>query len=349
MGHHSTHTTILSSLLVLVLSGCATTLPGGPGPHAVEALPSAIAEPFCYPPARIDATIERVEEKRRFTFYRGSFGSGLPDDPDPAPITFEWYQPAGVDKAPVALVLPILNGRKHIVRPFATYFAKRGYAAIIVDSRQRTTLETDILEPQAAVRQAVRRHRRVLDWAETEPSLDTGRVAVFGASLGGFNALFLAALDDRVQAVVPALAAADLPYVFAHSDENRIAEAFVSVREQLDISADALENRIRERLDTDTATLAPYLDPGRVLMVVAKRDTAVPVAKQLELRELLGKPAAIQLPTGHVTAAAYVLYLRRRVVEFFDATLREPAASVVMLGPDSCLGAASESIMREGA
>lgn len=338
---------LLALLAMLVVSGCATTLPGDDAPRDVDVLPAALAEPFCYPGAAVDATIELVETKRHFRFYEGRFDSGLPDDPDPAPITFEWYQPVGVGKAPVALVLPILNGRKHIVRPFATYFAKHGYAAIIVDSRQRTTLEADILEPQAAILQAVRRHRRVLDWAESEPSLDAGRVVVFGASLGGFNAFFLSALDERVKAVVPALAAADLPYVFANSTENRIAEAFTNVREELDISGEALESRMRERLDTDTAALAPYLDPDRVLMVVAKRDKAVPVAKQLELRELLGTPEAIQLPTGHVTAAAYVLYLRRRILEFFDTTLEQPGVSVVTLSPDSCLAAGRASIIGE--
>ena len=129
--------------------------------------------------------------------------------------------------------------------------------AIIVDSRQRSTLEADILEPQAAILQAVRRHRRVLDWAESEPSLDAGRVVVFGASLGGFNAFFLSALDERVKAVVPALAAADLPYVFANSTENRIVEAFTNVSEELDISGEALESRMRERLDTDLREQRP--------------------------------------------------------------------------------------------
>ena len=155
-------------LSLVVLFGCATTIPPPVAERTPELLPAALGDAFCYPPRPVAANVELVEEKSKFRFYKGSFASGIPGDPDPEPITFEWYQPRDVDNAPVAIVLPILNGEKHIVRPFATYFTKRGYASIVVDSRQRTTLTEDILDPQAAISQAVKRHRRILDWVDSE-------------------------------------------------------------------------------------------------------------------------------------------------------------------------------------
>ena len=333
------------TLLLAVLSGCATTLLPPISERPVEPLPAALGDAFCYPQVPVAASVELIEEKSKFHFYKGSFDSRIPDDPDPTPITFEWYQPVDVDSAPVVLVLPILNGQKHIVRPFATYFAKRGYASIIVDSRQRSTLTEDILDPQAAIRQAVRRHRRVLDWVDSEPALDGDSVVVFGASLGGFNAFFLSAFDDRVRGVAPALVAADLPYVFANSNERRIEEAFAAAMEQLDIDRDALESRMRRMIATDTATLSPHLDANRILMVHAKRDKAVPFAKQQELWQRLGQPEVVVLPTGHVTSAAYIFYLRKRVLRFFDRVLAEPAGSVAAISPASCLGSRSPPIM----
>ena len=335
----------LIALALVVLSGCATTLPPAAGERAVEVLPAELGDAFCYPAAPIAATVELVEENSHFRFYKGSFASGVPGDPDPTPITFEWYQPRDVDMAPVAVVLPILNGQKHIVRPFATYFTKRGYASIIVDSRQRSTLTEDILEPQAAIRQAVLRHRRVLDWVDSEPALDGGRVVVFGASLGGFNAYFLSAFDDRVRGVAPALVAADLPHVFANSNERRIEEAFLEAMAELEIDRGALERRMREMIETDTTTVSSFLDADRILMVQAKRDKAVPFEKQQELRELLGEPEAVVLPTGHLTAAAYIFYLRKRVLRFFDRVLAEPAGSVAAISPASCLGSQSPPVM----
>ena len=35
----------------------------------------------------------------------------------------------------------------------------------------------------------------------------------------------------------------------------------------------------------------------------------------------MGNPESITLPTGHVSTAAYLFYLRSRVLEFFERTL----------------------------
>jgi hypothetical protein len=87
------------------------------------------------------------------------------------------------------------------------------------------------------------------------------------------------------------------------------------------MSDDELEAYLRDKLETDLLTLAPHVDPERGLMILATRDDAVPYEKQQELREALGSPEAIVLPSGHVTAAVYLLYLRSRALTFFDRTL----------------------------
>jgi hypothetical protein len=71
--------------------------------------------------------------------------------------------------------------------------------------------------------------------------------------------------------------------------------------------------------------------------VLAKFDEAVPYASQLELYNTMGQPEAITLPTGHITAAAYIFYLRSRVLEFFDRKLSEASESVTAaVSPDHC-------------
>ncbi len=342
---HGKSTLVPVLLLALIASACASKQPMGDAPRAAAPLGGERASQFCYPATAIDAELVLVDENKRMRSYAGSFASGLPLDQDPAPITFEFYEPAGVENPPVAIVLPILNGQKHIVRPFATYFAKHGFASIIVDSAQRTTLEDDILAPNAAIRGTIKRHRRMLDWVERRPGLDASRIVVFGASLGAFNALFLAATDDRVRAVVPALAAADLPYVFANSQERRIKGAFEEVMAEQDMSREELEASMRERLRLDTAELAQHLNSDRVMMVIARRDKKVPVAKQHELWALLGEPETVFLPTGHIQSAGYIFYLRKKSLEFFVRKLEDPYATTASISPASCLNTRNPSIM----
>lgn len=284
-------------------------------------LPREIADRFCYLAAPVREQVTLRDEKKSYRVYAVSIEAGLPQFEDNSPVTLEYYEQIDDPAAPVVLVLPILNGQKNVVRPFATYFARHGYAVALVDTVQRKTLLQDLVNPEQAIIQSILRHRRVLDWIEFRPGMDATRIAVFGASLGGFNALFLAASDARVRAVAPALVAADLPFVLTHSNERRIVEAVARARRDLSLDQEGVEKYLEENIKTDPVNLAPHIDASKVLMILAKFDKAVPFEKQLELREAMGNPEAITLPTGHITAAAYLFYLRRKVREFFDRKL----------------------------
>jgi dienelactone hydrolase len=326
----------LLAIAAVAVAGCASVQPLAEKSRAPLPMPASIADRFCYDADPIAYSIDLNHEKRAYRVYDVVLQPGIDASEDHSPITLEFYSPDGAARAPVILVLPILNGQKHLVRPFATHFAKHGFAAVIVDTLQRRTLLEDLITPQAAIEQTVMRHRRVLDWIESRPDLDAGRIGVFGASLGGLNALYLAALDARVRAVVPALVAGDLPYVLTHSNERRIAEAVASAKATLSMTSEELQAYLSKELETDLLTLAPHVDPSQVLMVIAKRDKAVPYAKQAELREALGSPAAIYLPTGHITTAAYIFYLRSRSRRFFAENLAGAGDSVSRLPAAHC-------------
>jgi hypothetical protein len=88
---------------------------------------------------------------------------------------------------------------------------------------------------------------------------------------------------------------------------------------------------LEEHILSDPMSLARYIDPERVLVVLAKFDDAIHYDKQLELLDAMGNPEAITLPTGHVTTAAYLFYLRSSVLDFFnrqfDGPEHEPASA----------------------
>lgn len=297
---------------------CASVNPlERPYPVALP-MPAEVAERFGYEAGEVRAELELARENSTYRVFDGVFPPDIAGSDDDTPITFEYYEQREVDRAPVVLVLPILNGQKVVVRPFATYFANNGYNAVIVDTVQRKTLLDDMLEPEAAIRRTAIRHRRVLDWIETVPEIDQDKVAVFGASLGGFNALFLTAADKRVGAAALALVAGDLPFVLANSSEGRIIDAANGAMETLQTDREGLRQYLEENVRSDPMTLARYIDPEHVLMVLAKFDDAVHYEKQLELLDAMGNPESITLPTGHVSTSAYLFYLRSRVLEFFD-------------------------------
>jgi dienelactone hydrolase len=320
---HISGARFLTLLLFCFAAGCASIegLPDSYEPPG--ALPVGIAERFCYQQRPIVASINLSDEKGTYRVYEGSIDPDLDGYEDKSQITFEYYEQKDQAPAPVVMVLPILNGQKHVVRPFAAHFARNGYAVVIVDTVQRKTLLEDLINPEDAIQLTILRHRRVLDWIEARPGLDATRIAVFGASLGGFNALFLAAADPRVRAVAPALVGGDLPYVLTQSNERRIEAAVARTKESLSLDQQGMASYLEEHIQTDPISLAPYINANQVLMVMAKFDNAVPYESQLALRAALGNPQAITIPTGHITAAAYLFYLRRKVREFFDERLAD--------------------------
>ena len=310
-------------LVLALLGGCASTEMMSETYQTPKSFPKEFLAEFCYEPTPISEEMVLIKEKKSYRIYETVIDAGLDGSDDESSLKFEYYEQKSDTASPVVLLLPILNGKKHVMRPFATHFAKDGYAVIIVDTVQRRTLLNDLKNPEAAIRLTIQRHRRVIDWAESKPEIDTTRLGVFGASLGAFNALYLAALDERVSVASTALVGGSLPYVLLNSNEPRIERSVASVKEELSFDDEQLGEYLTEEIVTDTLLVAPHMHADRVLMVLAKRDKAVPYDSQLNLHDAMGRPQAITLPTGHYTAAAYIFYLRSQVLKFFNQKLAD--------------------------
>jgi dienelactone hydrolase len=326
--------------LVAQLCGCASVESLPQGYDTPSPLPRPYLEQFCYEPVPVENELLAIKEKRSYRVFEGSINAGLDGMDDDSRITFEFYEPSDDRPSPVVLLLPILNGQKHLMRPFATKFARNGWAAVIVDTVQRRTLLDDLADPEPAIRLTIQRHRRIIDWIETRPDLDASRIAVFGASLGGFNALYLAAMDARVSVAATALVGGSLPYVLVNSDERRIVEATGAARARLSMDDEQLLDFLADRIETDTLAVAPHVNADRVLMVLTKYDTTVPYDSQLRLRDAMGNPEAITLPTTHNMAALYLFYLRSKILKFFDRKLSEESSHGTAVIPDDLCGEA---------
>lgn len=134
-----------------------------------------------------------------------------------------WLYPApgGAARVPVVVMAHGLSGtRRDGLGPFAERFAAEGIAALLFDHRGfgDSGGEPDLFDPA----------RQLEDWraaiacARSLPGVDGARVATFGSSMGGGNALAAAAGDRRVAAAISQVPFIDLPRQ-AHRSPARVA------------------------------------------------------------------------------------------------------------------------------
>jgi acetyl esterase/lipase len=89
---------------------------------------------------------------------------------------------------------------------YAHELAKRGYVCIVPDYPSFGEYPYDFKIQGAhyasGSMKAIYNNQRALDLLESLPEVNRDRIGVIGHSLGGHNALFTAALDERIKAVV---------------------------------------------------------------------------------------------------------------------------------------------------
>jgi alpha-beta hydrolase superfamily lysophospholipase len=140
-----------------------------------------------------------------------------------------WLYPATGDapRAPIVVIAHGLSGtRRDGLGPFAERFAAAGIAALVFDHRGfgESGGEPDLFEPR----------RQLEDWqaaigcARGLAGIDPDRVATFGSSMGGGNALAAAAADHRVAAAISQVPFLDILRQ-AHRSSPRVAARMLAV------------------------------------------------------------------------------------------------------------------------
>jgi pimeloyl-ACP methyl ester carboxylesterase len=134
-----------------------------------------------------------------------------------------WLYPvkSSADDVPVVVMAHGLSGtRRDRLGPFAERFADAGFAALVFDHRGfgDSGGEPDLFHPA----------RQLEDWgaaigfARSLPGIDASRVATFGSSMGGGNALAAAAADPDVTAAISQVPFLDIVRQ-AHRSSPRVA------------------------------------------------------------------------------------------------------------------------------
>ena len=114
-----------------------------------------------------------------------------------------WHYPASgaTGEGPIVVMAHGLSGtRRDRLGPFAERFSAAGFGALVFDHRGfgDSTGEPDLFKPALQLED----WRAAISFARSLPSVDPERVATFGSSMGGGNALAAAAEDRRVAAAI---------------------------------------------------------------------------------------------------------------------------------------------------
>ena len=304
---------IFTLCLLVSLSACVTHVPMAADYGGPNDLPDSLDT--VAPAAALRAhDQERVRGRLRFDVTRVALPSNSPDG---GLVTFEYYDVADAPgRTPVVVLPPILSGHLIVTRYFARYFANQGWRAVVL-TRERDPLE-QLDDPEGAIRANLGDYRLVLDWLEQQPGVDPSRIGLFGISLGAMDAVMLAALDDRVDALVAAMAGGDLASIVASTNYRRVARSVDRWLDETGGTREAMFDELEGRIATDPLALAPYVDAQRVLMIMTRSDAIVPFEAQEALRDSMGAPEALYLPTGHWSSVVFFPKLRNAAFEFFE-------------------------------
>jgi dienelactone hydrolase len=289
----------------LVVDGAAEA-----GSKALEALKPSRIE---YGETRIDGLVEnrmvpKLEYPDRVKVLRLSDETGkvtahlifMAAHPTLFPAKETMSFSASGEKRPLILISPILGGNM-VVDRFAAYYAGRGYIAAIVHRKKPYLSDkpNDLSGIEDYMRTSVIRLRQSLDWALTQPEVDSRRVGAFGISYGAILHTVLAAVDPRIKYHILAMPAGGIAEIIMEVPEKPVRKLVTKAREDFGWSDEKIYSELKHYLQTDPLYFAPYVDRKKVEVYIALFDRVVGAGNSWRLWQELGKPSLKILPFGH--------------------------------------------------
>ncbi|MEO6596317.1 MAG: hypothetical protein ABIP94_16330 [Planctomycetota bacterium] len=223
---------------------------------------------------------------------------------------------------PLVLVVPILAGGDDLMDQVAQRMTARGFDVAFC-ARAGSALRPPQRAPELdeLFRRTVLHQRLLLAWLRHSAPTPPTALFALGMSMGGMVTTVLAALEPDLTGIAICLSGGDLAGLVPHSSEGRV-QAWVDWRFRTDgVGFDHLGWELRQFLRHEPLAFAASVPTAKVLFVGAEFDTVVPRRNQDLLWEGLGRPARLQVPLGHYSAALAM-----------DPILSAAAAHFVTLG-----------------
>ena len=172
-----------------------------------------------------------------------------------------WHTP----KPPVVILVPGLDSVKEEMHTYGDDFLRRGMAVLAIDGPGQGEMEFDFpmrFDYEVPVRYAI-------DYLESRPDVDAGRVGLMGVSLGGYYAPRAAAFEPRLKAAIANCGGYNLVHRFERLPGHTRATFIYRIKA-------ASEAEAREKLAA--FNLQGVMEKIRcpLLIIMGRRDRLVP-------------------------------------------------------------------------
>lgn len=195
---------------------------------------------------------------------------------------------------PVVFMLPPLGGSNQLDRAMAMAFCRSNIAAFVI-LNDFTGLDSNTLMPVSdhdhTPRRVVASVKGGILVAQGFPNINTRKVGLFGASLGGILGSIAYGVMPEVSAATFIVNGGDVPNTLAYSDQQpiiRIKRGRMAA-ENLKNEAE-YEHYLNQHITLDPLHFAPLIVPESIKLYLSRNDKAVPSANQMAFYKAVGSP-----------------------------------------------------------
>ncbi|MFV2058281.1 MAG: CocE/NonD family hydrolase [Thiohalomonadales bacterium] len=338
---------ILGGGIIIFLSACASYIytPLHEQPiFARQALSSSSEQLFDYP--RIAPIITNHSDPDDpdlvYTLHQISLPSVSDNGQDDNLVSARFYQHKGHAKKPLVIILPLWGSytyptdvitddlidavpSRHVLRVLGKNFMLDWGAA----SRAKTPAQfkQEVSNMSLRFSTHVTDVRRLIDWAETQPSIDAKRIALIGFSHGALVAALVAAVEPRLQATISVMGGTNIHQILTYCSLERTNTMRESITQRFDWGEADYQQVLEDRLKPlDLVNFQHRVNPEKVLIIESYYDDCIPAKSRDDLWKYMGYPQKISYKYSHKKAFLSMTILgafsmRDKIYAFLDKQL----------------------------
>jgi len=226
-------------------------------------------------------------------------------------------------EVPCVVFLHGYGGRKEDILEAAEMIAKEGYAIMAIDAEYhgerreegKELYSPNITDSVRGITQTVVDLRRAIDYVETRPEIDKGKIGYAGGSMGGILGAIFIGVEPRVKAAALIVAGGNMSLMIRESQHHTMPAIGEFLRRE-GLSYEGLQSLLDP---IDPINFISRFSPRPVVFHLGKYDTIVPSEAGRQLYEKAGQPKEIYwYDAGHDVPLDLVL---ARVLDFMDRNL----------------------------